>query len=167
MSDLTIRVGILTVSDSGSRGERIDTAGPALAAHCEALGWPVEERAIVADERHEIADLLRTWADEKHLQVVLTTGGTGFALRDLTPEATLDVIDRQAPGFGEHMRAESAKKTALAAMSRAVAGTRGRTLIINLPGSERGARENFEAVADLIPHAVQLLWGETEHHPPH
>ena len=163
----TIRVGIITVSDSGSRGERVDTAGPALVSLCEGQGWSVEERTIVADERHEIAELLRTWSDAKQLQVVLTTGGTGFALRDLTPEATLDVIDRLAPGFAEHMRSESAKKTNLAAMSRAVAGTRGRTLIVNLPGSERGARENFEAIAPLIPHAVQLLWGNTEHHPPH
>jgi molybdopterin adenylyltransferase len=164
---MTITVGIITVSDSGSRGERVDTAGPALAELCAAQGWEVAERAIVPDERHEIADLLRAWADAKQLAVVLTTGGTGFALRDLTPEATLDVIDRQAAGFAEHMRAESAKKTPLAAMSRAIAGTRGRTLIINLPGSERGARENFEAIAALIPHAVQLLWGDTGHHPPH
>jgi molybdopterin adenylyltransferase len=164
---MTISVGIITVSDSGSRGERIDTSGPALAELCRAQGWDVEAQAVVPDERHEIADLLRTWADARQLAVVLTTGGTGFALRDLTPEATLDVIDRQAPGFAELMRAESAKKTPLAAMSRAVVGTRGKTLIVNLPGSERGARENFASVVDLIPHAVQLLWGDTGHHPPH
>jgi molybdopterin adenylyltransferase len=160
---MDIRAGILTVSDSTSQGSRVDTAGPALAALCLAEGWAVDELRVVPDERDHIEACLKTWSDDSQLSVVFTTGGTGFALRDVTPEATRAVIDREAPGFAELMRAESQKKTPLAAMSRAVVGTRHRTLIINLPGSERGARENFQAIAELVPHAVQLLWGDTAH----
>jgi molybdenum cofactor synthesis domain-containing protein len=120
-------------------------------------------RHIVPDERDEIAAALRAWTDGEKLDLVLTTGGTGLALRDVTPEATLDVADRIVPGIAEVMRAVGRQSTPLAALSRAVAVTRRRTLILNLPGSERGARESLEAVIDLLPHAIDLLQGETEH----
>jgi molybdopterin adenylyltransferase len=159
-----MRIGVLTVSDKGSRGERIDTAGPAVAAIAAAKGARVVQTAIVPDERDEIAARLRAWADDERLDVIFTAGGTGLALRDVTPEATLDVVDRLVPGLCELMRDAGRRTTPLAALSRAVAGTRRRTLIINLPGSERGARESIEAVIDLLPHAVDLLHGDpTEH----
>jgi molybdenum cofactor synthesis domain-containing protein len=158
-----MRVGVLTVSDRGSRGEREDTAGTAVAAMLNAKGMTVAVRDIVPDERDQIAAKLRHWADEEKLDVVLTTGGTGLALRDVTPEATAEVADRHVPGFAEAMRAAGRRSTALADLSRAVAVTRGRTLIINLPGSERGARESLDAVIELIPHAVDVLHDDTEH----
>jgi molybdenum cofactor synthesis domain-containing protein len=153
----TMRVGILTVSDLGSRGQREDTAGPAIASIMEAHGGSVAARAMLPDERDQIAAQLKRWSDEDRLDVVFTTGGTGLAPRDVTPDATLDVIERVAPGFAEVMRAVGRQSTPLADLSRAVAGTRGATLIINLPGSERGARESLEAVLELLPHAVGLL----------
>lgn len=158
-----IRCGILTVSDKGAAGQRIDTAGPALMGLVEANGGLVEQRNLVPDDRERIAATLRRWADEDDLDLVLTTGGTGLAARDLTPEATLDVAERQVPGFAEAMRAASRLKTPLADMSRAVAVIRGRTLIVNLPGSERGAVENLQAVLPLLPHARDQLRGNTEH----
>jgi molybdenum cofactor synthesis domain-containing protein len=158
-----MKAGVLTVSDRGSRGERVDTAGPAVAALLEAKGIEVTARDIVPDERDQIAAKLRNWADEEQLDVVMTTGGTGLALRDVTPEATADVADRYVPGFAEAMRAAGRASTPLADLSRATAVTRGRTLIINLPGSERGARESLEAVIELIPHAVEVLHDDTEH----
>ena len=158
-----MKAGVLTVSDRGSRGERVDTAGPAVAALLEAKGIEVAARGLVPDERDQIAAKLRQWADEEQLDVVLTTGGTGLALRDVTPEATADVAERDVPGFAEAMRAAGRLSTPLADLSRATAVTRGRTLIINLPGSERGARESLEAVIDLVPHAVEVLHDDTEH----
>jgi molybdopterin adenylyltransferase len=161
-----IRAGVLTVSDKGARGERVDTAGPAVGELLHGLGIEVVETAIVPDVREEIAARLRSWADESRLDLVLTTGGTGLSPRDLTPEATLDIAERQVPGIAEVMREAGRRSTHLAAISRAVAVTRGRTLIINLPGSERGARESLEAVIDLLPHAVDLLRGDAgEQHP--
>jgi len=165
INSIPILVGIITVSDKGARGERVDTAGPALAGLCRSRDWSVLESAIVPDERDEIAALLRLWADADRLDLILTTGGTGLALRDVTPEATLDVVDRQVPGLGEVMRETGRKSTPTAALSRSIVGTRGRTLIVNLPGSEPGARESLEAVIDLIPHAIELLRGETARHP--
>ena len=129
----------------------------------EATGATVIATLTLPDERDQIAEALRGWADRDQLDIVLTTGGTGLALRDVTPEATLDVADRVAPGFAEAMRAAGRLKTPLADLSRAVAVTRGRTLILNLPGSERGARESLEAVIELLPHAVKLLHDDTEH----
>jgi molybdenum cofactor synthesis domain-containing protein len=121
---------------------------------------------VTADIRWEIAPLLKRWADEVQLDLVLTTGGTGLAPRDVTPEATLDVAERQVPGIAEVMREEGRKSTHLAALSRSIAVTRGRTLIVNLPGSERGARESLQAVIELLPHAVELLRGDAgEQHP--
>ncbi len=154
---MTIRFGILTLSDRSSRGERADASGPALADLIRAQSWSVTDQAILPDEESAIRATLTEWADSSRFDVILTTGGTGFALRDVTPEATRAVIQRDAPGLAETMRAESLKKTPHAMLSRAVAGIRGRTLIVNLPGSPKGATENLQTIMPVIPHAVQLL----------
>ncbi len=154
---MTIRFGILTLSDRSSRGERADASGPALADLIHAQNWSVTDQAILPDEESAIRATLTEWADSSRFDVILTTGGTGFALRDVTPEATRAVIQRDAPGLAETMRAESLKKTPHAMLSRAVAGIRGRTLIVNLPGSPKGAMENLQTIMPVIPHAVQLL----------
>lgn len=159
---MKIQAGVLTVSDKGARGERADTAGPAVAALLASRGMDIARRDIVADERDLISARLREWADAG-TDLIVTVGGTGLAPRDVTPEATLDVVDRLVPGIAEVMRTSGRTSTPLAALSRAIAGTRGRTLILNLPGSERGARESLEAVLDLLPHAIGLLRGDTEH----
>ena len=158
--DRSIRVGILTVSDRGSRGEYRDLSGPAirdLVTGC--LGATVELEDIVPDERLVIAGTLQAWADEVGLDLVLTTGGTGFAPRDVTPEATRDVIEREAPGLAEAMRAASLQITPHAMLSRAVAGIRGKTLIVNLPGSPKAARENLQTILPALPHAIELQQG--------
>jgi len=154
-----IRVGVLTVSDRSARGEREDLGGPAVTAAVlvQLPDAAVAERAIVADERAEIAARLAHWADVLGLDLILTTGGTGFAPRDVTPEATRDVIEREAPGLAEAMRAASLRITPHAMLSRGVAGIRGRTLIVNLPGSPKGAVENLATIAPVLPHAIELL----------
>lgn len=154
---MTLRFGILTSSDRSARGERPDLSGPALAEIVTAQGWTVVLTAIVADELEEIRETLSTWADSCEVDVILTTGGTGFAPRDVTPEATRLVIERQAPGLAEAMRQESLKVTPHAMLSRAVTGVRGRTLIINLPGSPKAAVENLQVVMPVLAHAVELL----------
>ncbi len=154
---MTIRFGILTLSDRSARGEREDTSGPALADLVRARGWSVIEQAILPDDENIIRAELVSWADSGQFDIILTTGGTGFAPRDVTPEATRAIIQREAPGLAEAMRADSLKKTAHAMLSRAVAGIRGRTLIINLPGSPKGAVENLQTVLPVLPHAIQLL----------
>jgi len=153
----TIKAVVLTISDSAARGEREDLSGPTVVTELEHLKAEIIATEIVPDERSEIAARLRHYADAGAAHLIITTGGTGLAPRDVTPEATRDVIEREAPGLAEVMRAESLKITPLAALSRAVCGVRGRTLIINLPGSVRGARENFAAIARTLPHAVALL----------
>ena len=163
MRGMAMRVGILTVSDKGSRGERDDTSGAAIREMMAATGGEIARAAVVADERAQIAETLRAWCDGGEVDVVLTTGGTGLSARDVTPEATLDVADRLAPGIAEAMRAAGMRATPNAMLSRAVAVVRGSTLIVNLPGSEKGARESLDAVIDVLPHAVQLLRGDTEH----
>lgn len=157
-----IRAVVLTISDSAARGARADLSGPAVAVELQALGAEVVATEILADERSHIAERLCYYADQTPTNLIVTTGGTGLAPRDLTPEATRDVIEREAPGLAELMRAESLKITPLAALSRAVCGTRGRTLILNLPGSVRGARENLAAVTRLLPHAIALLSGSEQ-----
>jgi molybdenum cofactor synthesis domain-containing protein len=163
-----IRTGILTISDRGYRGEYRDLSGPAIReVVTEHLETAVELEAIVPDERLIIAGTLMVWADEVGLDLVLTTGGTGFAPRDVTPEATRDVVEREAPGLVEAMRAASLKITPHAMLSRAVAGIRGRTLIVNLPGSPKAVRENLETILPALPHAIELLQGErgADHQP--
>jgi len=152
-----IVAAVLTVSDKGSRGEREDASGAALEEALRGLGVASVERAIVPDERDQIAAVLRRWADETKISLVLTTGGTGMTSRDVTPEATLEVFDRQAPGFAEAMRAGSLAKTPHAMISRAVSGIRGRTLIINMPGSPGACREQYAMIAPALPHAVEKL----------
>ncbi len=158
-----IQVVIVTVSDSAVAGTRADRSGPALRERVEALGWSIRAQDLVADERDQIAAVLKRWAASQGALVVLTTGGTGVALRDVTPEATRDVIEREVPGLGELMRAEGRKATAFAVLSRGLAGLRGQTLIVNLPGSPKGAVESLDSIAKLIPHIVDLLEGRTSH----
>jgi molybdopterin adenylyltransferase len=154
---MSITFAILTVSDRSAAGIREDLSGPALGEAVKRAGWVVYATAIIPDEIQLIVDQLKTWADSDEIQIILTTGGTGFSPRDITPEATETVIDRQTPGLAEAMRAGSLKITPHAMLSRAAAGIRGNTLIINLPGSPKGALENFRIIAPVLPHAVQLL----------
>ncbi len=160
-----IRTAILTVSDSVSRGSREDRSGVNLKQRVEALGWQLQHSGVVADDVSAIAARLSSWADGGHVDLILTTGGTGIAIRDVTPEATRTVIDREIPGIGEIMRSEGRKATRMAPLSRSLAGMRGAVLIVNLPGSPKGAVESLEAIVDLIPHMVDLLHGKTEHAP--
>ncbi len=152
-----MRFGILTISDRSWRGERSDLSGPALANAITAQGWQVLETGILPDEVDVIAQKLAEWADSAYFDIILTTGGTGFAPRDVTPEATRQVVERLTPGFEEAMRAASLKLHAHAMLSRAVSGIRKRTIIVNLPGSPRGAVENLLVIAPALPHAVELL----------
>jgi len=153
-----MKIGILTVSDKAARGEREDRSGPAIREIMEAAGAEVVRSLVVPDEQDVIRATLIAWSDEG-LDVILTTGGTGFSPRDWTPEATKSVLEREAPGLSEAIRAVGLKKTPAAMLSRAVAGIRKSTLIINLPGSERGVRESLEAVLGVLPHAVDILKG--------
>lgn len=150
---------VITVSDKGARGERVDTSGPRLVSMLKEHGYDVRYTVIVPDEREQIKAELVKCADELKLSLVLTTGGTGFSPRDITPEATLEIVERCTPGIPEAMRAESFKITPRGCLSRAEAGIRGRTLIVNLPGSEKAAKENLEAVLEPIAHGVQMLLG--------
>jgi molybdenum cofactor synthesis domain-containing protein len=154
---MKIRFGIMIVSDRSSRGERVDASGPALKKVISAQGWTVVRQDILPDDLMALRDELASWADSGEIDVILTTGGTGFSPRDITPEATLAVIERTAPGLVEAMRAVSLQVTSHAMLSRASAGIRGRTIIINLPGSPKGAVENLRVVVPVLPHAVQLL----------
>jgi molybdopterin adenylyltransferase len=158
-----IRVAIVTVSDSAVAGTRADRSGPALRERVQALGWTMCTQEIVPDERDQIAAALRRLGDSIHPMLILTTGGTGVALRDVTPEATRDVIEREVLGLAELIREEGRKSTPYAALSRGVAGLRGKSLIVNLPGSPKGAVESLDSIAKLIPHAIDLLEGKTEH----
>lgn len=152
-----MRIGILTVSDRSARGERPDLSGPAIEELISERGWSVNRVEIIPDELPLLIDTLATWADSGEFDIILTTGGTGFSPRDITPEATIKVVHREAPGLAEAMRAASLNLTPHAMMSRARAGIRGRTLIVNLPGSPRGAVENLNVVLPVFEHAVALL----------
>lgn len=154
-----MRVAILTISDSVSRGTHTDTSGAGLLDRCAHLGWDVAVQAVLPDEPAAIKDRLIFLADSGAADVILTTGGTGIGPRDSTPEATVEACQKLLPGLSELMREEGRKKTPRAVLSRAVAGVRGRCLIVNLPGSPRGALESFNTVADLLPHALEVLGG--------
>lgn len=155
-----MKAAILTLSDKGSRGERADASGPALSSWLAERGVATASTEICPDEAELIAAKLAEWADSGEFDLILTTGGTGVSPRDVTPDATLTVVERVIPGFGEVMRARSLEKTPRAMISRAIAGIRGTTLIINLPGSPKGAVENLEAVWPAVPHAVEKIQGD-------
>jgi len=159
-----IRVAVVTISDSAAAGTREDRSGPALRQRASELGWSVAETRVVSDDASTISSTLRALADADTVDVVLTTGGTGVSARDVTPEATRAIADRDVPGFGELMRSEGRKLTRMAPLSRGGAVTRAATLIINLPGSPRGAVDSLNIVVHLIPHVVDLVHGHTGHH---
>jgi molybdenum cofactor synthesis domain-containing protein len=160
---IPIRAAVVTVSDSTHQGARFDKSGPAVAERLAGAGFEIAARAVVPDERGQIAALLRELADSGSAKAIFTTGGTGIAPRDVTPEATRDAIEREIPGFGELMRARGLASTPRAVLSRALAGTRSGALIVNLPGSPRGAVESLDAILELVPHVLDLINGRTEH----
>jgi molybdopterin adenylyltransferase len=158
-----MRAKILVLSDSTAAGERQDQAGAAVRTLLEAQGWNVSAMEVLPDEIHRISSRLRDWTALPDCDVIFTVGGTGLSPRDVTPEATRAVIEREIPGLAELMRAEGLKKTRRAVLSRAICGLRNARLIINLPGSTRGASESLQAVIDLLPHALDIARGRTEH----
>jgi molybdopterin adenylyltransferase len=159
-----INIGILTISDKGSKGQRQDKSGEAIREGVSGIESAVVKYEIVPDEKDIIAAKLADWADSGAVDVILTTGGTGLSRRDVTPEATLSVIDRSVPGFAEAMRMKSLEKTPMAVLSRAVSGLRGQCLIINMPGSPRAVRECLEVVLPAVPHAVEIIKGVVTEH---
>ena len=171
---MSYTASVITISDKGARGERVDTSGPAICSVLESKGWNIAYTNIIPDEKEQIKTELSKCADEMKIGLVLTTGGTGFSPRDITPEATLEVVERRTPGIPEAMRAESLRITPKGCLSRSEAGIRGRTLIINLPGSEKAAKENLMAVIDAVDHGLEMLHGsgsadcgEPHHHHHH
>ncbi len=156
-----IRVGILTVSDRSAQGERVDTTQEAIREVLKEGPFEVAAYEVVPDEPAQIRRVLRLWADQLGLELILTNGGTGLAPRDHTPEATREVLDKEAPGLAELMRLEGLKKTPMAALSRGVAGVRGKSLIVNLPGSPKGAAESLAALLPVIPHALETITGKS------
>lgn len=154
-----MRVAILTISDTAHRGERPDRSGPSVRERCENLGWEVTSEEVLADERERISERLKVLADSGRMDLILTTGGTGLGPRDVTPEATAEICEKIVPGLAELMRERGRQATPRAALSRAIAGTRGGTLIVNLPGSPKGAVESLNAIAELLPHAAEVMRG--------
>jgi molybdopterin adenylyltransferase len=161
---MALRLAILTISDAGSRGERADTSGDAIASWAEARGYQLAGRALVPDETGRIAAAIAAWADSGTADLVLTTGGTGLTPRDVTPEATRAVLDREAPGIAEALRMTAYPRFPRAALSRGAAGVRGRTLIVNLPGSTGGVKDGLAVLSDLVEHAIELVRGEKTGH---
>ena len=161
----TYAAAVITISDKGYRGEREDTSGPAVCRMLEEAGFEVVYTSILPDERAQISEELIRCADERRIPLVVTTGGTGFSQRDITPEATLDVLERETRGIPEAMRWASLQITPRGCLSRSAAGIRGKTLIVNLPGSEKAAKENLAAVLDALGHAMEMLCaeGSTDH----
>lgn len=154
---------ILTISDKGARGERLDTSGDAIREMLSSLEVSVDRYEVIPDDRASITERLIAWVDGGGFDLIVTTGGTGLGPRDVTPQATRDALDYEAPGLAEAMRLEGMKHTPMAMLSRAVAGVRGRTLIVNLPGSPKGVRESLSALLPVLPHALETLRGQTEH----
>ena len=158
-----INAAVLTISDSVSAGTREDRSGPAVRERLEVLGWRVALMEVIPDTVSEISERLATLADGGQVSAIFTTGGTGVAARDVTPEATRAILDREIPGLGELMRRKGAESTPLAVLSRSLGRTRGRVLIVNLPGSPRGAVESLDAIVELVPNVLELLRGRTDH----
>jgi len=160
MSDpSSLRVAIITISDSVSSGKSEDKSGPAVIARCRELGWEIKSSLVIPDDPPSIREQLRELADSGRLDLILTTGGTGLSPRDSTPEATMAIADRLIPGFAEEMRRKGMEKTPRAILSRAVAAVRNKSLILNLPGSPKGAVESLDALADLLPHSIAIIHG--------
>ena len=159
-----MRVAILTVSDAASRGERVDSSGDAIVAWAAARGAEVVDRTLVPDETDRIVPVLLSWCDQDSADLVLTTGGTGLSPRDITPEATRAVVEREAPGIAERLRITMIEKFPRAALSRGMAGVRNRTLIVNLPGSPGGVRDSLDALEPIVNHAVQIVRGTPTDH---
>jgi molybdopterin adenylyltransferase len=158
-----INAAVITISDSVHAGTRVDASGPAVRERLEQLGWRVSVTDVLPDEVVLIEQRLAALADSRGVAAIFTTGGTGVAARDVTPEATRAVLDKEIPGLSELMRAKGARATPLAALSRAIVGTRGAVLIVNLPGSPKGAVESLDAIVELVPHVLDLLRGQTAH----
>jgi molybdopterin adenylyltransferase len=156
-----MKAAVLTVSDSCAAGSRVDESGPAIVKRLTDAGWAIEEATIVPDEQAEIAGILEQWSTERHVNAIITTGGTGFSSRDVTPEATLSVVDRRAPGISEAIRLYGLNKgVPTACLSRAEAGLRGNTLIVNLPGSLKAVQDGMDVLIPLLPHALEMIAGK-------
>jgi molybdenum cofactor synthesis domain-containing protein len=158
-----VRAAVLTVSDSVSGGQKEDRSGPAVRERLQTRGWSVPVAMVLPDEAERIVAWLVHTVESGDVDAIFTTGGTGIAVRDVTPEATQSVIEREIPGLAERMRIEGSKHTPLAALSRGLTGVRRNVLIVNLPGSPQGAVESLDAIVELVPHIVNLLHGETAH----